>query len=84
MAREKRFEVERKKTQLAAEEARLKGLESRRDALEQWKAALECDAWAVEEAIRRKLHWVRPGERILAWEGTSPDQGLIAVPEEAE
>jgi cell division protein FtsB len=82
MAREKRFEVDRKRVQLAAEEQRLTELKVRRDCLREWKAALESDPVAVEEAIRRKLRWVRPGERVLAWkpvttadEGTPPPAG---------
>jgi len=67
LAREKRLEVEQKRAQLAAEEARLDTLKETRDSLRDWKAALQSEAWAVEEAIRRKLHWVRPGERVLAW-----------------
>lgn len=67
MAHEKRVEVDEKKAQLAAEEARLGQLEETRAALENWEEALESDPAAVEEAIRRKLHWVRPGERVLSW-----------------
>jgi cell division protein FtsB len=67
MAHEKRVEVDEKRAQLAAEEARLAELEETRAALEHWRDALESEPAAVEDAIRRKLHWVRPGERVLSW-----------------
>jgi len=67
MAHEKRLEVDEKRAQLAEEEARLDELEAARDSLREWREALETDPAAVEEAIRRKLHWVRPGERVLTW-----------------
>lgn len=72
LAREKRLEVQQKQAQLAAEEARLADLKQARDRLHAWKTALESDALAVEAAIRRKLHWVRPGERVLTWKPGEP------------
>jgi cell division protein FtsB len=73
MASEKRVEVDEKKGHLAAEEARLEELEQTRAGLEEWERALGSDPAAVEDSIRRKLHWVRPGERVLSWQDAISD-----------
>ena len=48
------------------------GLEAERDALKAYLAGLRSDPEVVEQVIRRKLRWTKPGEVVLGFRKENP------------
>lgn len=67
ISREYGHGVAERRLKLENTERRVIMLEEERTELEEHHRELAQDPVAVEEAIRRRMHYARPGEQVLAW-----------------
>jgi cell division protein FtsB len=67
--------LKERKVRLAECESGRIAMEERRDRLKEHLAGLDNDKDVVEEALRRKLRWTKPGEVVLGFREKAGDKG---------
>ena len=77
LSQEKARAVKERRERLAVEQSRTERLCVEQAALEEHVQGLHSDPVAVEEAVRRKLHWTRPDELVIGWREDAPGLDLL-------